>query len=407
MEHADFVTMRAPRPTLINTTTRDEFDIDGSWTTFREAKVLYGLLGYGERVDLFEYDDGHAFSRPGRVAAMRWMRRWLLGKDDAPVEEDFPLFADRALQCTTSGQVLEEFRGKSVFDLNAEREETLALRRAKLQAGRAREDLLKEVRGRMAWPHPPKAVNPQTVGLVHREGYDIEKLVFETEPGITVPALFFRPLPRAGPLPPLVLYLHGEGKARDAGRGGPIERRVKAGQGVLAPDLRGMGETTPPNDWAACFGDDWKEAFLGLHLGRPLLGQRVYDVIAILESMGPSEGVHLIGIGSAAPIALHAAALDSRVRQLTLEKSLLSWSAVARTPIHHNQLTNAVPGALGGYDLPDLAEAFAPRSLSLRSPVDAAGKLVSQEVLEEVYAGCKAAYRDQGAEKGLVLGGGQ
>src|SRR5579864_591793 len=86
MEHADYVTMRAPKPTLICTATHDFFDIGGAWTSFREAKLLYGLLGHGERVDLFEYNDKHGFSRPRRQAAMRWMRRWLLHKDDAPTE---------------------------------------------------------------------------------------------------------------------------------------------------------------------------------------------------------------------------------------------------------------------------------------------------------------------------------
>ena len=49
MEHADYVTMRAPQPTLICVGTRDFFDIQGAWTTFREAKLLYGMLGHGER----------------------------------------------------------------------------------------------------------------------------------------------------------------------------------------------------------------------------------------------------------------------------------------------------------------------------------------------------------------------
>ena len=62
---------------------------------------------------------------------MRWMRRWLLHKDDAPTEGDFPVFKDSELQCTRTGQVLEDFRGKSVFDLNAEREKELAPKRAK------------------------------------------------------------------------------------------------------------------------------------------------------------------------------------------------------------------------------------------------------------------------------------
>ena len=46
MDHADYVTMRAPKPTLLSVGTRDFFDIQGSWDTFREVKLLYGRLGF-------------------------------------------------------------------------------------------------------------------------------------------------------------------------------------------------------------------------------------------------------------------------------------------------------------------------------------------------------------------------
>ena len=54
MDHADYVELRAPKPTLLCVGTQDFFDIKGSWDTFREVKLVYGRLGFGERVDLFE-----------------------------------------------------------------------------------------------------------------------------------------------------------------------------------------------------------------------------------------------------------------------------------------------------------------------------------------------------------------
>src|SRR5262245_54615262 len=74
MEHADYLTMRAPRPTLVCIGTQDYFDAFGAWTSFREASQIYALLGHGERAALFEYNDKHGFSKPRREAAMRWMR---------------------------------------------------------------------------------------------------------------------------------------------------------------------------------------------------------------------------------------------------------------------------------------------------------------------------------------------
>ncbi len=412
MEHADYLTLRAPKPTLLCTATRDFFDIQGSWTTFREAKQIYAKMGFSERVDLIEADAAHGFNKPQREAATRWMRRWLMGKDDAPVEEEFPIATDVQLQCTRTGQVLGDFKGKSVFDLNAERADALAKQRK--QAGRAGADLLQEVRRLIALPEVIKIVKPQRVGEVKRNGDTIAKLVFETEAGIRVPALLFE-APNANAMSPLVVYLHGDGKAAEASVGGAIEKLVTAGHRVLALDPRGIGETAAgvlQPDRPSHFGVDFKESFLALHLNRPLLGQRVYDVLTVIESFTNSPSmagtpIHLIGIGTAGPIALHAAALHPRITQVTIDRSLISWSNVVRTPVSYNQLTNVVPNALTTYDLPDLSATLAPRALTVRNAMDAAGKPVSQAALDEAYADCKAAYRKQSAEGKLTLQAGQ
>jgi cephalosporin-C deacetylase-like acetyl esterase len=406
MEHADYVTMRAPKPTLLCVGTRDFFDIQGAWTTFREAKLLYGLLGHGERVDLFEYNDTHGFSKPRREAALRWMRRWLLKQDDAPVEGDFPILKDQELQCTRTGQVLEDFKGKSAFDLNAERLEELTKRHKE----RSPELTVEGLRQLLQVPNRKTPRDIQLVaGEVKRDGYAIRKQIFEVEAGIQVPGLLFTPQVKSGTHQlPLIVYVHGDGKATEAGPGGQIEKLVKAGHQVLAVDLRGMGETAPgtvPANRPNYFGTDSKESFLALHLNRPLLAQRVQDLLTIIDWMADKSpaGIHLIGIGAGGPIALHAAVLEPRIKQITVERSLISWSAVVRTPISYNQLTNVVPGALKIYDLPDLAALLAPRPVTIRFAVDPVNKVVAQAELERTYAPCRAAYTQQNAAKHLTL----
>jgi hypothetical protein len=114
-------------------------------------------------------------------------------------------------------------------------------------------------------------------------------------------------------------------------------------------------------------------------------------------------GIQLVGTGGAGPIALHAAALEPRIRQVTLEQSLLSWTTVVQTPITTNQLTNVVPGVLAVYDLPELAALVAPRALTVRAAVDPNGKAVSQAQLAASYGPCRTAYEKQKAEKQLRL----
>ena len=404
MEHADYITMRAPRPTLIKTTTSDFFDIDGAWTTFREAKRVYGLIGYGERVDFFEMAGKHGWPRPMREAGMRWMRRWLLDMDDARTEEDFRVYPDAEVLCTKSGKVVPELKGKSVFDLQAARARALAARRG----GKKKADLLKAVRRLIALRDPAPA-SVSVKGRLEREGYRIQRILFEPEPGISVPALHF--LPGGEPKGRPILYVHGRGKAADAG--GAIERLVEKGRQVLAVDLRGMGETSPGKAgsyrrWGpAWLGDDWSEAYLSFHLDRPLLGQRVADLLSVIRGSGLGPKVDLVGVGIGGPIVLHAAALDERIAAVTVREGLVSWSSVVRIPRSRRRLSNVVPGALEVYDLPDLAAAIAPRPLTLLGPLDAAGNPVSAEEIRRAYSRAISAYRDAGSPDRLKLRAGK
>jgi len=400
MDQADLVTLRAPDVSvLLLTATRDFFDIRGCWDVFREAKRMYGALGHAERVDLFEYNDTHGFSKPRREAAVRWMRRWLLRTDDAPTEGDIPVAPDRDLLCTASGQVLKEFKGKSVFDLNAQDERDLAAARAARVASWTRDDFLREVRKAIRLPDRIEPAKRTETGTVMRESGTITKLLFDTEPGIRLPGLFFTPK-ESDPSRPWVVLVAGEGKAKRS-----FEKLAESGRSVLAIDLRGMGELTPPPvSWARTCGD-LHEALLGLYLDRPLLGQRVVDLLSVLEQAAPSSpaGFRLVATGLAGPIALHAAALDPRVIELSVEGSIVSWAGVVRTPMNFDQLTNVVPAVLKVYDLPDLAAALAPRPLTVRSPVYPLAKPIPPEDVQEAFGKVKAAYTRLGAENRLIL----
>src|SRR5262249_36217298 len=192
LEHADFITLRAPKPTLLLVATQDFFDIQGSWIRFREAKQIYGVLGFSERVDLAEFNVKHSYNKGQREAMVRFMRRWLLGKDDVVVEDNFMTAKDKDLQCTRTGQVLEDFKGKSAFVLNVERENQLAEQRAKLQAGNKPEDVKKDIRRLLALPETIKpAVSKGQPVETKRDGYVIQKHAMETEPGVQVPGLRF------------------------------------------------------------------------------------------------------------------------------------------------------------------------------------------------------------------------
>src|SRR5206468_669626 len=74
------------------------------------------------------------------------------------------------------------------------------------------------------------------------------------------------------------------------------------------------------------FGHDVKEALLSIHLAQPLLGQRVVDLLSVLEGLksesGGDAGFPVVGVGAAGPIVLHAALLDKKglIKEVSLER---------------------------------------------------------------------------------------
>jgi len=129
MDHSDYLLMRSPRPTLMCCATHDFFDITGAWATFRKAKRFYARQGYAERVDLVEADEQHGFTPPLRQAAVRWMRRWLLGIDEPVWDSNPPVLKDPEIQCTPDGQVMRLPGARSTYDLNADLADQLARER--------------------------------------------------------------------------------------------------------------------------------------------------------------------------------------------------------------------------------------------------------------------------------------
>jgi cephalosporin-C deacetylase-like acetyl esterase len=383
--HADFALLRAPKPTQLSCPNRDYYDIGGAWDTFKESKRLYGVLGHAERMDFFEWDDKHSISRPGREAMLRWMRRWLMNIDDAAVETDFPVEKEEDLHVTKCGHVILEFKGRTLYDFTADRVKELTAKRRPLP----KEDLLREVRRMIA------------LGSVEAaRGRPGSPPVFLTDPGIQIPVVSLN----ASPEKPKLLFVSGDGNAKSAAA---IEKWAQAGFAVTAIDLRGMGDTepvAPHKGLSRNFIADWKEVYLSLALNRPLLGQRVGDLLAVRAAIDPEgRGVHLVGVGAAAPVVLHAAALEPRFTNVTLDAMVTSWTDVALTPLAKNQLTNVIPGALNVYDLPDLAGAIAPRPLSIRRSADPTGSPVSQKTIDETYAATRAAYAGQNAAERLML----
>ncbi len=101
---------------------------------------------------------------------------------------------------------------------------------------------------------------------------------------------------------------------------------------LFACDLRGIGESRPDtcggsNQFLTPYGNDYFYAIHGLMLDRPVVGQRTFDLLRVLDwiaSFG-HRGVHLVAKGWGAIPATIAALLSDVVKQVTFKDSLKSY----------------------------------------------------------------------------------
>jgi lysophospholipase L1-like esterase/dienelactone hydrolase len=359
MDHADYVLMHLPQPTLIMAATKDYFGIEGAWDLFRVGKRFATRQGFPERIDLVEPNTGHGFPSEMRVAAANWMRRWLLDLDQPITERELKPLPEERLNATPTGRVLDLPGARTAFEINAELNRRFAKQRAENAKPANRARLLPTVRKLIAARDlsdlPTPSVQPT------KDGY-----IITPESGIQLPANLFEDVDPEG----LTIYLPGEGRHASI-EAGAIRRLAKQqGTQVLAVDLRGLGETKKAGQlrgFGEYFGPDWKDTMTASLLGKSYVGFRTEDIWQLVRAWrkhigNPNLRPHLIATGEAAIPALHAAALEPDLfGDIHLSESIESWNQIVETPVVRQQQSSLVFGALREYDLPALREVLGDR----------------------------------------------
>jgi dienelactone hydrolase len=388
LDEADYLHLRAPRPTCLLAGTRDAtFDIRGTWDVFREAKRFAARFGHPERVDLVEADAPHGFTIQLREGAVRWMRRWLLGKDDAITEPDLEVWPDRQLWCTPRGQVMTLPGERSVFDLIRDQAKLRASERRDFWKANTPQQITRQIRqlaGIRSLEHLPE-LQAKVVGKIPRSGYNLEKVLLYTsddrtgqetpnEPAthsVGLPALLFTPA-KATEAP--YLYLHGLGKQAEAAPGKGIESLVVRGHPVLAVDIDGIGELQQrnPREWGgSLFGPNNQPFFLAYLLGRSFVGIQAEEILAVARHISAAHAkntpIRIVAVGAAIPAALHAAAVEPALfSHLEIQGEVPSWESLMSTPTRGEELPTVVHNALKYYDQPDLIRLRPPGSTTIK-----------------------------------------
>lgn len=252
--------------------------------------------------------------------------------------------------------------------------------------------LLHELLGRMPERVP---LNLESLESVECDGYRREKVVFDTEDTMSVPAYLLSPAGRRRPGPAvLAIHGHGPGKSQACGlthTAAPNSdyalQLVRRGYVVLAPDLRCFGERVDemPADHYACDTNLVHAVMAGWNP----LAQNLWDMARSLDVLEQHPLVDparlgVVGLSYGGTLSLFLAAYDQRVAAAVVSGYLSSWHAAHAIPLNMCG-SQVLFGSLGRLEHLDVAAAIAPRAMLVESgtedpifPHQAASETVAQ-----------------------------
>ena len=403
IDMADYLEVRAPKPTLMITTTRDMFSIQGARETAKEASGIYKAYGRPANFRMVTDDSVHASTKKNREAMNAFFQKYLDNPGDS-TDEILTILTPKELQVTKTGQVSTSLNSETVYSLNRKAAENLE---NKLQSSRKNfpgylTGILSSAKRLSGYKEPVKSNEPVFTGRFQKDGYVIEKYFVKGEGDYPIPYLLMKP---ANPNHKALLYLNPSGKSAEALNGGEMEWFVKNGFTVLAPDLLGIGEMGPENTSIRIYLRTWYASML---IGRSILGVQAGDVVRLTNLLKKSQGINEVyGLArkELAPVLLHAAAFDPAISRIALIEPYSSYNSVAINRLYDPKFINSlVPGALKSYDLPDLAASLAPRKLIMIETTDGAGNSEYNSTNKDLQV-VKDAYRYRKAEDALTISG--
>ncbi|QEL15219.1 alpha/beta hydrolase family protein [Limnoglobus roseus] len=400
-EESGLLSMVAPRALMIVSATRDapQFSVDAAKVSIGGAKPVFKLFDKEKHLQHTIFESGHDYSKPMREAMYGWMTLHLKGEGDGgPIKEPaFTTEDPEALRCYPGTTRPGDFVTLPKF---AAMEAKKLLAKAEAKPAEEKRTALVKVLGGFA------AAKVQSKNVEAFEGVGIYD--DEYEPGLKTK----RMLRFEGDVPvakrSIVILLTMEKATASIWE--YEKAALLAGAATITFDLRATRQYSYPRDTVGRAADH-NTAEWSLWLGRPLLGQWVYEVRQLLNDIAPekdangnppSQKVIVIGEGPAGLIALAAAATDARITKAVAINTLASF--VSDEPYVNQRLGTMAPGILREVgDVAHLAALAAPKRVVIAGGVNSGGKAMTAEQLRTAYRPTTATWESLKAKEQLRI----
>ena len=382
----------APKPMLIWPSDRDFYAtyspdyISNGWKEYNRLKKVYETLDHAESLAWGDTPLPHALAYDSRLLIYNWFTRWLKGQK-SPIEQEPPGKPEAVseLWATASGSV--------VRSLNSATPHSLIKAKRVQRSPASLEELLRITR-----PSP----NSSAASIGHVKGRNINVDVLEVSPEAEVwlPA-YLLVSDKTPPGKPVLLVL--DEMTHDRLWFAPEVDQVLSDSSpiICSAEVRGVGALIPAFSAGAADYESWHEqeenyAWGSLALGKPLVGQRVTDILAFIAGLSShpvtkGRPIYIAALGKLTVPALFAAALDPAIQGLYLAGGLVSFQNVIETEVYKYPFANFVPSLLNHTDLPEIAASIAPRQIVFAGAIDAEGRAVNIAAFRAIYASANRA----------------
>ncbi|MBM3811842.1 MAG: hypothetical protein FJW20_09425 [Acidimicrobiia bacterium] len=364
----------APKPLLILVSAKDSQGtyspryLENGREEFAKLKKAYAALGRADGLAWYESPLPHGLSYDMRMQIYNWFHRWLR-PEAARITEEPPVKAepDEQLWCSDSGNVVRSFGGLTPQKMAAQKAREIAT--PPKPAGI--EKLLAL--------DPPIGAKAVSLGRVASREADVEALEIHSAPGVWVPYWLFHPRKPGSDARVLVL-LEPAGRNARWNEDSLCQQLAARGITVCAPELRGVGDAAPefprhaPRHGRA-HQEEEHYAWASLMLGKPLLGQRVTDLLAVASTL--RGRVVIAASGKMTIPALFTAAISTAIEAVHLHAGIESFRGLVEAENYNHPFANFVPNLLRHTDVPQLAASIAPRHCAtlLRWDLDSLSQL--------------------------------
>ena len=409
LDHADFIEARAPKPTMMITTTRDFFSIQGARESYAESSRMYDALGAAEKLIMVEDDTVHRSTKKNREAMYAFFQKYL-ENPGSPVDLNVEVLAPEQLWVTQTGQVRTSLQGQSVFSLNRSvvqnQIETLKISRA--DHVRHLEKLNSVAARHSGFEYPDKFGEPVFSGRYVNPDYQLEKYLVTGSGNYVLPVVLLLPADRT--TNEIILILDSEGMEHAVIQDSLAHDLVREGYPVLLADLPGIGSMGPGYLKGDSYIDStsYNQWFAAVLAGKSNVGLRAEDIVRIVHfaknSTHEFSGISALATGPLCSELLHAATFEQNINKICLIKPFLSYADIATTRFYKAEfMPFTVPGAIVEYDLPDLVAGLCPRRVLILEPLSGDGLIADEAIAENSMLFPSMVYSEKGVSSNFNL----